>query len=46
MKTDYGKIAYQKTEDILKQIKVVEDEIKCVTKVFRNQTIDFSNNFY
>lgn len=46
MKTDYGKIAYQKTEDILKQIKVVEDEIKCVTKVFRNQTIDFSNNFF
>ena len=46
MKTNYGKIAYQKTEDILNQLNYVEEKNKYLPFCFRNYDINYDSNMF
>lgn len=46
MKTNYGKIAYQKTEDILNQLNYVEEKTKYLPFCYRNYDINYTSNMF
>ncbi len=46
MKTNYGKIAYQKTEDILNQLNYIEESTKYLPFCYRNYDVNYISNMF